>query len=475
MSWNKSNKKRKSSGGAPKVSEPPRVRLKKDDTEIADFVGRFAFLANGYICQQGVRVGGHVYPSVEHALQASKTDDEIIKKHIKNAPTAIDAKRIGNKLPVDKKLWKTRSREIMTDLLRDKFKRNKALAQALIQTRGKGLVFANTWNDTFWGVCKGRGHNFLGQLLEDTRTELVTAVDGGLGKWIAAQYDLCTTMEANATSITLQAQREREPTDDPLIVLRQGQFFTFGKSSGCDVTLRHGSISRIHAVLLLLDDGLLHLLDLQSTHGTRVNEKIVKAFGLKRVRKDDVLRFGASSCSYAVTSITHAQLEQSRDQTYASVMAENAVVNSGSEQHASKSAGVTDFGDGCTIFVSNVPFDATEAQLHTHFSGSGTILRTHIPLDRVTRTPRGIAFITFSIYQEALKAQQLEGSILPDDPEMRMLGVRLAKPSSKTGGRWGRKPSSKTGGRWSGRGGGRGDPEAESHRDGKDRRRQERY
>jgi hypothetical protein len=36
-------------------------------------------------------------------------------------------------------------------------------------------------------------------------------------------------------------------------------------------------------------------------------------------------------------------------------------------------------------------------------------------------------------YQEALKAQQLEGSTLPHDKEMKMLAVRLAKSSSNTG------------------------------------------
>ncbi len=31
------------------------------------------------------------------------------------------------------------------------------------------IVERNTWNDTFWGVCKGKGENHLGILLMEIR------------------------------------------------------------------------------------------------------------------------------------------------------------------------------------------------------------------------------------------------------------------------------------------------------------------
>ena len=98
----------------------------------------------------------------------------------------------------------------------------------------------------------------------------MSAHDGGLSKWVEEQYDLCDQTEADATTVMLQAYRGDKPTNDPQVHLRQGKFYTFGKTSGCDVTLRHGSISRTHAVLLLMDDGLLHCLDLRSSYGTKV-------------------------------------------------------------------------------------------------------------------------------------------------------------------------------------------------------------
>jgi ribA/ribD-fused uncharacterized protein len=159
-SWALSNKKRKAAGIASAAvaaaDAPPTVRVRRDANTIADFVGRFAFLANGFICQFGVRgasAGGLLYPSVEHALQASKTTDDATRRLIRAAPTGVEAKRIGGKLKVDDpKQWKARSRDVVKALLRDKFKRNKALAQELVETRGKALVYDNQWNDTFWGV-----------------------------------------------------------------------------------------------------------------------------------------------------------------------------------------------------------------------------------------------------------------------------------------------------------------------------------
>lgn len=36
------------------------------------------------------------------------------------------------------------------------------------------LVEGNNWNDTFWGVCRGRGENNLGRILMKVRSEVKT-------------------------------------------------------------------------------------------------------------------------------------------------------------------------------------------------------------------------------------------------------------------------------------------------------------
>ena len=39
------------------------------------------------------------------------------------------------------------------------------------------LVEGNTWNDTYWGVCNGVGHNHLGKILMQVRQELQVKKD----------------------------------------------------------------------------------------------------------------------------------------------------------------------------------------------------------------------------------------------------------------------------------------------------------
>jgi RNA recognition motif-containing protein len=47
------------------------------------------------------------------------------------------------------------------------------------------------------------------------------------------------------------------------------------------------------------------------------------------------------------------------------------------------------------LFVGNMPYGATEADLRTHFSGVGDPSQVVIPVDRETGRPRGFAFVEF--------------------------------------------------------------------------------
>jgi len=59
----------------------------------------------------------------------------------------------------------------MTDLVRQKFS-NPQLAKQLLDTKDFELIEGNTWGDTFWGVCSGKGQNNLGKILMQIRNEL---------------------------------------------------------------------------------------------------------------------------------------------------------------------------------------------------------------------------------------------------------------------------------------------------------------
>ncbi len=47
------------------------------------------------------------------------------------------------------------------------------------------------------------------------------------------------------------------------------------------------------------------------------------------------------------------------------------------------------------LFVGNMPYGATEADLRAHFSSVGEPSQIVIPVDRETGRPRGFAFVEF--------------------------------------------------------------------------------
>ena len=59
-----------------------------------------------------------------------------------------------------------------------------------------------------------------------------------------------------------------------------GQFITIGRAHGNTIHLKHRSVSKYHA-LIVVDEGQLHLFDLHSTNGTYVNQQLVATGPLK--------------------------------------------------------------------------------------------------------------------------------------------------------------------------------------------------
>lgn len=134
---------------------------------IDSFRGEYRFLSNFYPCL--VRYDGDElsYPSVEHAYQAQKTrniNDQII---ICKARTPGEAKRIGRRVRM-REDWDKVKIDIMRSLLLFKFS-HQELSQKLVATGNAELIEGNDWGDMFWGVCRGRGENWLGKLLMEVR------------------------------------------------------------------------------------------------------------------------------------------------------------------------------------------------------------------------------------------------------------------------------------------------------------------
>ncbi len=135
---------------------------------IDSFRGAHRFLSNFHPCR--VALDGVVYRSVEHAYQAAKTTNRERRKEL-HGLTAGGAKPWGRALP-RRPDWEAVKLDVMHNLLRQKFLGDEDLAAQLLATGDQDLIEGNTWGDTYWGVCSGRGTNHLGRLLMQVRSEL---------------------------------------------------------------------------------------------------------------------------------------------------------------------------------------------------------------------------------------------------------------------------------------------------------------
>lgn len=136
---------------------------------IETFGGEFCWLSNFYPAP--VMLDGKQFPSVENAYQAAKTTSKFRGPFQDCTPEK--AKRMGRQVLL-RWDWDEIKIDLMRDLLAQKFAKGTELGNKLEATSGE-LVEGNNWGDTFWGVCNGVGANWLGRLLMDRRTSLLTS------------------------------------------------------------------------------------------------------------------------------------------------------------------------------------------------------------------------------------------------------------------------------------------------------------
>ena len=135
---------------------------------ITKFRGNYYFLSNMY--PEVLYINGEMYPSAEHAFQASKSLDKDGRLGMSVCRSAKEAKQAGRliNLRLD---WEDVKVDVMYNILKAKFA-DPELAQKLRDTGDEELIEENNWGDTFWGVCKGKGKNMLGNLLMKVRKEI---------------------------------------------------------------------------------------------------------------------------------------------------------------------------------------------------------------------------------------------------------------------------------------------------------------
>lgn len=136
---------------------------------IDSFRGDFGFLSNFH--EATIYVEGERYKSVEHAYQAYKTLDAESRKLVREAKTPGQAKKLGQAVAL-RADWNDVKVDLMRQFVKKKFE-NPFLRPLLGATGEAILIEGNTWNDTFWGVCRGVGENWLGKILMEVREEIL--------------------------------------------------------------------------------------------------------------------------------------------------------------------------------------------------------------------------------------------------------------------------------------------------------------
>ena len=170
-----------------------------EELEDVDIIRKFQKTALSNFSPVEVMYQGERFNSVEHAYQAMKfvsttwsevsdKDIDFINKKLEDSGESVTradlphifskqsmspggSKKVANylrRLNYVRADWDDVKVSIMIDLLIQKYA-NDEYYGILCSTKGKYLIEGNTWGDTFWGECNGRGRNFLGRSLMQLR------------------------------------------------------------------------------------------------------------------------------------------------------------------------------------------------------------------------------------------------------------------------------------------------------------------
>ena len=145
------------------IIEKERKEKERLENAIKEFRGEYSFLSNFHTCT--IEYQGYTYQNVESAFQAQK---DLTRRSEFESLNSTMAKRLGRKVNL-RSDWETVKVGIMKELVKCKFDQHQELKEQLLNTGDRLLIEGNTWNDTFWGVCNGKGKNTLGNILMELR------------------------------------------------------------------------------------------------------------------------------------------------------------------------------------------------------------------------------------------------------------------------------------------------------------------
>lgn len=133
---------------------------------INEFRGKYYFLSN--FSNSKIVINGITFLNGEAAFHSFK--DLSKQSQFANLDPST-AKRKGRRVNL-RHDWEDVKDQIMYEVVKAKFQQNNDLKEKLLATGDEYLEEGNTWNDTYWGVCRGRGKNKLGKILMQIRLEI---------------------------------------------------------------------------------------------------------------------------------------------------------------------------------------------------------------------------------------------------------------------------------------------------------------
>ena len=131
------------------------------------------YLLSNFSAHQ-VEFEGRLYPTVEHAYQAQRFNDEVIKEKGRLAKSPVLAKAVAYQFKDQwRPDWHEIKVEVMTEIVAAKLAQHDDVNQGLIKT-GKAEIRENSPVDYIWGIGKdGRGQNLMGKIWMKLREKVL--------------------------------------------------------------------------------------------------------------------------------------------------------------------------------------------------------------------------------------------------------------------------------------------------------------
>lgn len=150
---------------------------------VKSFDGDYMFLSNFDEAHEPFKV--RMFPDLEvefktgeHGYQAYKAfavpgipreETLAIVQEVADTETPGLSKKVGRTIKIDTDYWGSIKDQCMRTIVFEKFAGNPDYQDKLLGTGAAMLVEGNTWGDTYWGRCEGKGLNRLGSILMEVR------------------------------------------------------------------------------------------------------------------------------------------------------------------------------------------------------------------------------------------------------------------------------------------------------------------